>query len=315
MIRKLVVVVIVLVIATAAAFWLLTAPRTLAESVLPDHTPDLANGQYMFWAGGCESCHAAPDAKGDDLLKLGGGQTLTTPFGIFHVPNISPDKENGIGSWSTLDFVNAMKLGVGKDGKHLYPAFPYPSYQRMTMADILDLKAFLDTLEPVSDVVPDHELPFPFNIRRGLGLWQRLYIDGKDFTPDPAASAEINRGGYLVEGPGHCGECHSPRNIAGATIADLAFSGGPAPEGKGTVPNITVDEETGIGSWSEDDLVTLFQTGFTPNFDSVGGPMAVVQRNLAKLSEDDLKAIAAFLKSLPPIHSEFTRHPASSPTS
>jgi mono/diheme cytochrome c family protein len=313
MIRRLLVLAIVLAAIAAAAFWFLTAPRMLAAADLPDHTPDLANGEYMFWAGGCESCHAAPDATGDDQLKLGGGLALTTPFGIFNVPNISPDKQTGIGSWSTLDFVNAMKRGIGKGGTHLYPAFPYASYQHMTLADVIDLKAFLDTLPPVENLPPGHELPFPFNVRRGIGLWQLLYVDGETFRPDPAEDAELDRGAYLVKGPGHCGECHTPRNVAGAMIADRAYSGAPTPDGKGSVPNITPDPDTGIGSWSKDDIVTLLQTGFKPNFDSVGGTMAPVQRNLAKLSEDDLNAIAAFLKSLPPIHSEI-RKPPPAPT-
>lgn len=304
MIRKLILFLVVLGAITAVAavaLWFLSAPRSLAESDLPDHTPDIANGETMFWAGGCESCHAAPGATGDDLLKLGGGLAMETPFGTFNVPNISPDAETGIGSWSTADFVGAMKHGVGKDGKLLYPAFPYASYQRMKIEDIIDLKAFLDSLEPVSHQVADHQLPFPLNIRRGLGLWQLVFIDGKTFVPNPDAGDAINRGAYLVEGPGHCGECHTPRNIAGATIASLALSGAPNPEGKGTVPNITADSETGIGSWSESDLVTLFETGFTPDFDSVGGSMAPVQRNLARLPDDDVEAIAAYLKSLPPI--------------
>lgn len=311
MVRKLVIVAIVLAVVGFAAFWLLTTPRMLAAGALPDHQPDLKNGVYMFWAGGCESCHAAPGAKGDDKLKLAGGLALNTPFGKFHAPNISPDPQNGIGGWSILDFVNAMKLGIGPGGTRLYPAFPYTSYQRMRIEDLIDLKAFLDTLPPVAQAAPDHELRFPFNIRRGLGLWQLFYVDGETFTPDPAASDKINRGAYLVEGPGHCGACHSPRNEIGGSIASRALSGGPAPEGKGTIPNITPDAETGIGSWSEDDLVTMFETGFTPSFDSVGGSMTAVQQNLARLSRDDLVAIAAYLKSLPAIKGAKRSVPAS----
>lgn len=304
MIRKLFFGVVLLGIVAAVVLWFLTAPRTLAAGDLPDHTPDLANGETMFWASGCESCHAAPGATGDDILKLGGGLAMVTPFGTFNVPNISPDEKTGIGSWSTADFVTALKYGVGKAGEHLYPAFPYTSYQRMRVEDIIDLKAFMDTLEPVDNVVAAHDLPFPFNIRRGLGLWQLVFADGKTFVPDPQASDQINRGAYLAKGPGHCGECHTPRDVAGAMIAARALSGGPAPEGDGTVPNITPDTDTGIGSWSQDDLVTLFKTGFTPDFDSVGGSMAPVQRNLAMLPDEDLEAIAAYLMSLPPIASE-----------
>jgi len=302
MVRKLLAVVVVLAVIGFAAFWLLSAPRTLAAGDLPDHKPDLANGAYIFTAGGCESCHAAADAEGDDQLKLGGGRVLATPFGKFHVPNISSDKVHGIGAWSVLDFVNAMKFGVRRDGAHLYPAFPYTSYQRMTLTDLIDLKAYLDTLPAVATDVPPHELSFPFNIRRGLGLWKLLYVDGRTFVPDPKASAEVNRGAYLVEGPGHCGECHSPRNLIGGVIASRAYSGGPAPAGDGTIPNITTDQATGIGSWSHDDIVTLLETGFTPSFDAIGGDMVPVQRNLAKLTAADRSAIASFLKTLPPIN-------------
>jgi mono/diheme cytochrome c family protein len=295
---------VLIIIIAAAAFWFLTMPQTLGQADLPKHAPDAAHGEQVFYAGGCESCHAAPDAKGDDKLKLGGGLALATAFGTFHVPNISPDKETGIGGWSTLQFVNAMKFGVDDEGEHLYPAFPYPSYQRMTLEDIIDLKAFLDTLPAVSNRVADHDLSFPFNIRRGIGLWKRLYVDGRSFTPDPAQSELINRGAYLVTGPGHCGECHSPRNFIGGVIASRALSGGPAPDGKGTVPNITPDKETGIGDWSEDEIASALSTGFTPDFDSLGGSMTAVQQNLARLPPDDIKAIAAYLKSLPPIRGE-----------
>lgn len=303
MIRKVVIAVVVVGIAAAGGLWFLTAPKTLAASDLPAHTPDPANGEYLFFAGGCASCHAAPGATGDDIFRLAGGVQLDTDFGIFTVPNISPDPANGIGGWSTADFVNAMKYGTGRNGEHLYPAFPYTSYQRMTLEDLIDLKAFLDTLEPVDHAAAGHDLAFPYNIRMGLGLWKLLYLDGETFVPDPAAGEAVNRGAYLVEGPGHCGECHTPRDFAGGRIADRAFSGAPAAEGEGFVPNITPDP-TGIGSWSEGEIVGLLKTGFTPDFDSVGGDMAAVQRNMARLTDEDLQAIAAYLKSLPPVPSE-----------
>jgi mono/diheme cytochrome c family protein len=305
LLRKLAIAVLVLAILAGAVFWLLTMPRTIAESDLPPYQPDATRGEYMFAAGGCTSCHAAPDATGEDRLKLAGGLALKTPFGTFHAPNISPDPEHGIGGWSMAEFVTSMKFGVGRGGTHLYPAFPYTSYQRMRVEDVMDLKAYLDTLPPVATDAPGHELPFPFSIRRGLGLWQLLYVDGTSFMPDPAKSDDaISRGAYLVRGPGHCGECHSPRNVIGGIDSSRAYAGGPAPEGDGTIPNITPDEETGIGSWSEDEIVEAFQTGTKPNFDDFSGPMKHVQENLAKLAPEDLAAIAAYLKSLPPIKSE-----------
>jgi len=182
-----------------------------------------------------------------------------------------------------------MKHGIGPGGEHLYPAFPYSSYQRMTYEDLIDLKAYLDTLPAVKNEVPPHELSFPFNIRRGLGLWQILYVDGKSFTPDAKANAELNRGAYLVMGPGHCAECHSSRNILGGIVQGTAFAGAKNPEGKGTVPNITPSDD-GIGDWSEGDIAYLLKTGNTPDFDVIGENMGPVQENMAKITPEDRKA-------------------------
>jgi len=302
--RKALLVLLALAVAGALAFYLLTMPATIPASALPAHTPDLANGKYMFTAGGCAECHAAPLRKCDSLKikdadALVGGRCLKTPFGVFHVPNISPDKDTGIGNWTTLDFVNTMKRGVDPEGSYLYPAFPYASYQRMTYEDLIDLKAYLDSLPAVKNDVPPHELRFPFNIRRALGLWNRLYVDGKSLAPDPNASAELNRGAYLVRGAGHCGECHSSRNIIGGIVKDTEFAGAKNPEGKGSAPNITPSDD-GIGDWSEEDIAYLLETGNTPDFDVIGESMAPVQRNMAKLTGEDRKAIAAYIKSLPP---------------
>jgi len=293
-----------LAIAGAIVFYLLTIPKTLPASALPSHQPDLANGEYMFIAGGCAECHAVPvdkckSTRVRDKHVLAGGRCIKTPYGIFNVPNISPDKETGIGKWTTLDFINAMKRGIGPGGTHLYPAFPYTSYQRMTYEDLIDLKTYLDTLPAVKNEVPPHQLTFPYNVRRGVGLWQLLYVDGKTFKPDPKASEEVNRGAYLAKGPGHCAECHSPRNFIGGVIASEAFAGARNPEGKGRIPNITPSHD-GIGDWTADDIAYFFETGNTPEFDVVGGLMAPVQDNLAKLKPADRAALAAFLKSLPP---------------
>jgi mono/diheme cytochrome c family protein len=320
MLRKLVILIVGLGIVGLAGFYLITMPHSVAANELPDHKPDIANGAYIFNAGGCESCHAAPatdkcsDPKAKDPEKLGGGRCLATPFGTFNVPNISPDPDYGIGKWTTAQFVNAMKYGIRADGAHLYPAFPYTSYQRIKTEDLIDLKAYLDTLPPVANAVPPHDLRFPFSMRRGLGLWQLLYVDGKPFQPDPKAGGEINRGAYLVSGPAHCGECHTPRNFFGGVKQSVAFSGGPAPEGSSYIPNITPDEETGIGKWSHDDIVQMLETGFKPNFDSVGGAMAAVQRNMAKLTPEDRKAIAAYLKTLPAIKAARPQKKAVPPT-
>lgn len=288
-------------------FWAVTTPTKLAADDLPDHVPDVENGAYIFVGAGCGSCHAAPGAEGDGKFVLSGGQVLSTPFGKFSVPNISPDPDYGIGAWTLAEFVTSVKHGIGRNGEYLYPAFPYTSYQLMPVEDIIDLKAYLDTLPSSPNSTRPHELPFPFNIRRGLGLWHLLYVTGETFEPDPALDAELNRGAYLVKGPGHCGECHSPRNIIGGFDQSRAFSGAPAPEGNGTIPNITPDPKTGLGDWSKGELVELLTTGFTPEFDSVGGAMAAVVRNTAQLTRDDRAAIAAFLKALPPLRSADNR--------
>jgi len=240
--------------------------------------------------------HAVPEAE--DKTRLGGGLALKSPFGTFYVPNISSDRHDGIGAWSEADFVTALSRGTSPDGRHYYPAFPYTSYQRMRVADVRDLFAYLKTLPAVSGAVRDHDLPFPFNIRRAVGLWKFLYVDGKPFTSDPAKSAVLNRGAYLVEGPGHCAECHSPRNFFGGIIAAQRFAGGPNPEGKGWIPNITPKE---LGDWSEKDIAYLLETGQTVDGDTVGGSMAEVVRHTEQLAADDRTAIAAYIKSLPPV--------------
>lgn len=297
MLRRAALAIVLLAIAGAALAWFLTAPRPLAAAELPEHEPNAANGERIFYAGGCSSCHAAPTAEGDDKLKLGGGRELNTDFGVFRVPNVSPDRETGIGGWSTLDFVNAVVRGVSPGGAHYYPAFPYSSYTRMAIEDVIDLKAFMDTLPPVSNSVAGNELSFPFNIRRGVGVWKRLYL-----SPEPAvalseASEAVTRGQYLVEGPGHCGECHTSRDALGGLRKELWLAGAPNPEGRGTIPNITPD---GL-SWSEGEIVDVFKSGFTPEFDTLGGNMAAVQENLAHLPDEDLQAIAAYLKAVPPL--------------
>ena len=193
-----------------------------------------------------------------------------------------------------------MTRGVGRNGEHLYPAFPYTSYQRMPLADVRDLFAYMKTLPAVDTPSQPHELGFPFNIRRSLGGWKLLFLDGKTFTPDPKVSAEINRGDYLTNGPGHCGECHTPRNALGGMTLSRRFAGGPDPEGKGYIPNITPHAD-GIGAWSAKDIAYLLETGTTPDYDSVGGSMGHVVENTAKLTPEDRMAIAVYLKSVPAI--------------
>ncbi|HYA06761.1 MAG TPA: cytochrome c [Xanthobacteraceae bacterium] len=296
MIRRLIVLAAVAAVLGIAAFWLLTIPATVSASALSSHTPDLNNGREMFYAGGCASCHAVPRQK--DPTRLGGGLALNSPFGTFYVPNISPDPRDGIGAWSEAQFVTAMTKGTLPTGEHLYPAFPYPSYQHMRLDDLRDLFAFLRTLPPVRGRVRDHALRFPFNIRRAVGLWKLLFLDAQPFKPDPAQSAQWNRGAYLVNGPGHCAECHSPRNFLGAVIPSLRFTGGPSPDGQGGVPNIT---QYKLKNWTVEDIAGTLTDGMTPDADLVGGSMIEVVANTSKLTADDRKAIATYIKSLPAV--------------
>ncbi len=299
MLKRILATIGVLAVFFIALFWFLTVPEPLDAAQLPAHAADIANGERVFHAGGCSSCHAAPDAKGDETLKLGGGRELRTDFGLFRVPNISPDLETGIGGWSTLDFVNAVMRGVSPQGTHLYPAFPYASYAKMRVEDVIDLKAFIATLPAVSNRVAGHELSFPFNIRRGVGLWKRLYLSDAPVIDLAGADETTLRGQYLAEGAGHCGECHTSRDVMGGLKTALWLAGAPNPEGRGTIPNITPGP--GGLTWSEGEIVDAFETGFTPSFDTFGSSMVDVQEDLAHLPDDDLHAIAAYLKAVPPL--------------
>ena len=278
-----------------AVFWVLTIPQTVSADALPAHTPNLDNGKTLFFIGGCASCHATPGQK--DQSKLGGGLALKSPFGTFHPPNISADPADGIGAWSEAQFIGAMVKGTSPAGEHLYPAFPYTSYQRMSYSDLRDLFAYLKTLPAVTGRAPEHELAFPFDVRRLIGGWKLLFLDGLPFQPDPEKPDDWNRGAYLVNGPGHCAECHSPRNFLGAVIGKLRFTGGPTPDGKDWVPNIT---QFKLAKWSESDIADLLETGMTPD-DRVAGAMVDVVRNTAQLTPDDRAAIAVYIKSLPPV--------------
>jgi mono/diheme cytochrome c family protein len=294
--RKLLALAVLLAVIGLGIFWFVTIPVTVPASALPTRTPDLANGREMFYAGGCTSCHAVPGQ--DDKTRLGGGLGLKSPFGTFYIPNISSDPNDGIGTWSEADFVTAMLKGTSPDGRHYFPAFPYTSYQRMRTEDVRDLFAHLKTLPAVQGRVRDHDVPFPFNVRRTLGGWKFLFLDGKPFQPDASKSAQWNRGAYLVNGPGHCAECHSPRNALGGIVSAQRFAGGPNPEGEGWVPNIT---QQGLKDYSDKDIEYLLETGNTPEGDSVGGAMAPVIRNTSQLTPEDRAAMAAYIKSLPPV--------------
>ncbi len=282
---------IALALVGAVAFWVLTAPAELDPKIAQAmrEPGDAKAGELVFWAGGCAACHA----KSGDLSKLGGGAALNTPFGPIHPPNISPDREDGIGAWSAVQFAHALYDGVGAQGQHLYPAFPYPSYRHMSVVDARNLWAFLRTLPPVKGRAPPPGFRFPFNIRRAVGIWKRLYLSPLD-RPEPVAAADTaDFGRYLVQGAGHCGECHTPRDFLGGMIASKALSGAPVPDGKGKSPNIT---PAGLSKWSVSDAETALSLGITPDGDSLGDAMAAVVTDLGHLPKAYLTAIARYLK-------------------
>ncbi len=268
------------------------------DAALAASAGNAERGAYILRVAGCGSCHTAP--KGGQFLA--GGRELKSPFGSFFSPNITSDAETGIGKWSDEDFVRALRDGKSPDGKPYYPSFPYTSYTRMTREDMVDLKAYLDTVEPVSKQVPDHDLRFPFSVRTGMHVWRTLFFDKDPLSPDPAQSEAWNRGAYIVNGPGHCGECHTPRNILGGLKQSRALSGNPEGPDNEPVPNITGHPRLGIKDWSIDDVVSFLQIGIKPDGDFAGGAMTdVIDDATGKLTEADLTAIATYLKSLPAI--------------
>jgi mono/diheme cytochrome c family protein len=287
-----------LVLLGGAAFWLLTAPRAVEAEALAGLSGDAARGERVFGIGGCAGCHSAEGAKGEDRLVLSGGRRFATEFGTFVAPNVSPDPQAGIGGWSFPDFATAVLRGVSPDGRHYYPAFPYASYVRMTMQDVADLWAYWETL-PASDAASaPHEIGFPYSIRRGLGLWKLVGVDPAWVGQVPEGDEILARGRYLVEGPGHCGECHTPRDATGVLDRDRWLKGAPNPEGPGTIPDISPTGKD-VSGWSAAEIADYLGTGFTPEYDTVGGLMVEVVENLSGLPDEDRAAIAAYLKALP----------------
>ena len=266
---------------------------------MPVHQADLANGQLLFNIGGCISCHKpGKDQAGADPLLPSGGFPLKTPIGTFYPRNLTPDKDTGIGGWSDIEFVNAVQRGISPGGYHYIPALPYTSYAAMKVEDVLDIRAYLASLKPVVAAPRAPDLPLAFFIRRGLGLWKYAGLDTTPWVPDAAQSAEWNRGSYLVNGPGHCQECHTPRTLVMSRNTSKPFAGGPHPEGDGKVPSLR--DLTGRKRYKDvADLASALQFGETLGFDKLAsGGMGSVQTNISKLPEADIKAIAEYLVSL-----------------
>jgi mono/diheme cytochrome c family protein len=279
-------------------FWGVTKPRPLTADALPQHTADLANGEKLFNASGCHSCHLPSKESGLDTASVAGGTALHTPVGTLYPPNITPDVETGIGGWSDADFVNAMQKGIGKAGGHLIPAFPYTSYTHMKVEDVLDIKAYLMALAPLKNAVPAHDVVALPIVRFGLGGWKLLGLDESKTVAEAGQSESWNRGKYLVQGPGHCNECHTPRTLFMTSDTSRYLSGGPHPEGDGKVPSLV--DLVGRGKYKDAaDLVSAFQFGEMMGYSHMSsGGMGKVQTNLSKLPEADLKAIAEYLTSL-----------------
>lgn len=282
-------------VACGALFIWLTAPA--APPIAPDGARDLANGETVFHIAGCASCHSAAEAEGDAKLVLAGGKRFPTEFGVFVAPNISSDATHGIGGWDEAAFLNAVLNGVSPEGEHYYPAFPYASYARMTVADAADLWGFMQTLPPSSKPSQPSEVGFPFSFRRGLGLWKRLHVSAGSIREVGEADPALARGRYLVEGPGHCGECHTPRDVTGGMVLANWLGGAPSPDGPGRIPALA-GPKAKIADWSLLDIAEYLRSGFTPDYDTAGGDMVAVIANTAKLSDEDRRAIAAYLKAL-----------------
>lgn len=287
---------VLLAVIGAGGVWVLSWPKPLSDADVAGLTGDATRGEAVFWAAGCASCHMAPEAKAEAQLVLVGGQRFPSDFGTFIAPNISQDPDQGIGGWSLLDLANALKRGVSPEGTHYYPALPYASYARMQMQDVADLHVFLQTLP--SDPTPSqpHEIGFPFSIRDSVGVWKLLFLS-EDWDLPGNLTPTADRGRYIAEALAHCGECHTPRNMLGGMDTARWLGGAPNPSGDGRIPNIT----PGKLGWTADDIVQYLTTGFTPDFDSVGGHMAHVVENMARLPEGDRQAVAEYLLAVPSV--------------
>ncbi len=254
----------------------------------------IERGRYLVAAGDCAACHTVEGGR-----PFAGGRGLPTPFGTIHAPNITPDQQTGIGGWSNREFVRALHKGLGSEGQFLYPAFPYTSYTKLSLEDALAIKAYLFSLDPVVQRAPPNTLEFPFDQRPLMAFWNLLFLDDQRFQPEPGREAAWNRGAYLVEALGHCGDCHTPRNLLQARSGNK-FAGATIENWQAY--NITPADNAGIGGWSDAEIEHYLATGIAPGHARASGPMAeVVQYSTSRLTDDDRAAIAAYLRSVPAI--------------
>jgi mono/diheme cytochrome c family protein len=267
------------------------ASATAGDSDPQDFT-QIERGRYLAVLSDCASCHTVPGSN----QPFAGGRAIETPFGNIVAPNITPDPETGIGSWSDDAFDGAIRKGLRRNGSRLYPAMPYTAYTKMSRDDVLAIRAYLNTVTPVRNAVVANTLPFPFNIRASMRVWNALYFNQGDYEPDIHKSTEWNRGAFLVDGPGHCGACHTPKTFLGGDKADQYLRGGFL-QGW-SAPDITGDTRVGVGAWSAEDLVAYLKSGHN-RLSAATGPMAeVVSLSTEHMTDPDLKAIAAYVKSL-----------------
>lgn len=264
----------------------------LGERMSPGPYGDIARGRYLVREGDCEACHTAPGG-----VPFAGDRAVPTPFGTIYSTNITPDPETGIGRWTGADFYRAMHEGIDRLGRHLYPAFPYPWYTRLSRDDVLSIKAYLDTLAPVRQPTRSNDLPWPLDRRGVMAVWNGLYFKDGTYRYDPKRSAQWNRGAYLVKGVGHCGACHSDKNLAGATDPSDPLTGGFGENAY--APSLAGGTRDGLGGWSVQDIAQYLGTGHN-SLSAAAGPMAeVVERSTQYMSEADRQAVAVYLKSLP----------------
>jgi mono/diheme cytochrome c family protein len=263
-----------------------------AASNATDDVALIERGKYLAIAADCAACHTGPDRK-----PFAGGVELKTPFGTIVTPNITPDKTAGIGEWTDDEFLSALREGRGRDGKRLFPAMPYTAYTQMTKEDALAIRAYLKTVEPVATKVESNQLPFPFNIRANLAIWNLLFFRAGRFQPDATRSAQWNRGRYLVDVLEHCGICHTPKNLLGGDKRSAYMTGGSLQGWY--APSIAPSKDKGIGTWNDDELFSLLRTG-QAGTEIASGPMGeVVSKSTSHLTDDDLAAIITYLKDRP----------------
>lgn len=274
------------------------AAALLGAAAASGEPPSAERGAYIFDAGGCYACHT-DEANGGPPLS--GGPALATPFGVFYAPNITPHPTHGIGGWSDARFLRAMRQGVRADGAHYYPVFPYPAYTKASERDLLDLKAYLASVPPSDRPNRPHDVGFPFSLRLLLAPWKWLNFDPGEWRLDPFRSGSWNRGAYLVEALSHCGECHTPRNRLGGLDRARWMAGAPMPGGKLAAPNLT-PHLSGLADWSADDIVFALELGLLPQGGAFGGEMKeVVEHSTSRLTPDDRRAIAEYVRALPPL--------------